>query len=73
MAVEPTRGGQRIIKEGGKSAKDRLRFVFHLVTARQPEEIELEILTDEQAKFLAGSKGKIFSKKFQDKIDSFKR
>jgi hypothetical protein len=38
--------GQRMLKEGGKSAEDRLGYGFRLATGRLPSETELEILRE---------------------------
>jgi len=46
---------ERVIKDGGKSAEDRIKFAFRVVLARQPQAEELKIVLDElavhQAKF----------------------
>ena len=36
---------QRIIKEGGKSPKERAEYAYRLVTSRKPKPIILQILT----------------------------
>jgi hypothetical protein len=43
--VEAARGlGQRMIREGGKSANERIAFAFRLATARRPSADELRVL-----------------------------
>ena len=37
---------ERMLLEGGKEAADRIRFAFRLATSRQPEDNELQILTE---------------------------
>jgi hypothetical protein len=37
---------ERMLLEGGEEAADRIRFAFRLATSRQPEDNELQILTD---------------------------
>ncbi len=36
--------GERMIREGGKTVKDRLKFGFRLLTARTPTDVELDLL-----------------------------
>ena len=39
--------GQRVMKEGGESPRDRIGLAFRLATSRSPEDHELEILLAE--------------------------
>ncbi|MGF1582739.1 MAG: PSD1 and planctomycete cytochrome C domain-containing protein [Gemmataceae bacterium] len=38
--------GQRIMKEGGKTTEDRIKWAYHLATARYPSEADLKDLVD---------------------------
>jgi hypothetical protein len=38
--------GQRMMREGGSAAADRLRYGFRLITSREPEDAELAVLQD---------------------------
>ena len=45
QSVEASRfPGQRMLKEGGKTLPEQIRFVFRLTTGRYPTEKEVEIL-----------------------------
>jgi hypothetical protein len=45
--------GQRMLKEGGSSAKERIRFAYRLATARRPTENEAQVLDGSLEYFLA--------------------